>query len=79
MEKQETIFGVTGDNYKSQNPKYDYSKKIIAYCEHSGKPIREGESYLQTQQGTVLRDDKQVLIEYFNLHRVYEHHGGEYE
>lgn len=75
MDNQNIAFGVIGNSYGSSNPRYDYTKKIIAYCQHSGKPIREGEDYLETQEGVILRDDKFVLIEYFNLHRVTQYSG----
>lgn len=75
MNNNTTDFGVVGEMFKSHNPRYDYSKKVIAYCNHSGKPIREGEDYLETQDGVILRDDKHVLIEYFNLHRVTQYSG----
>jgi len=67
-------FGVTGENYKSKQ-KYDYSKKVVAYCQSTGKPIRDGDSYLETPEGVILLDDKQVLIEYYNLHRVTQYAG----
>lgn len=58
------------------NAKYYKNKKIITFCGHDGKPIREGETYLVTPDGVHLRDKLQTLIDYYNLHRIYDYDGG---
>lgn len=51
------------------------TKKISAYCDATGRPIYENETYLVTQDGVNLYYNMETLIKHFNLHRVTEYLG----
>lgn len=62
------------DYYRSKFPdRQDEQPYYI--CNESKKPIYEGESYLLTTEGDVLRDDFNVVINHFNIIRKWAGEG----